>query len=203
DGIPDWRDPTPIIDVSVKIAGVERPGDGDDLVFTLEVANAGPFPAAGTVVTFEAPVGSHVTGVEHLGWRTEVDEGAGRLLAGPAADPVCSVDGRQVTCELGTVEDGWISTLAVTARVDEPGDAMVAEASVTAIGHDVDPANNHSSLAVRAVVTVGSTPLPAQLAFTGVRFGLVWWLVVAAVFVGAGIGLTVVGDRRRRRTGHA
>ncbi len=203
DGVPDWRDPTPLIDVWVRIVDVSRPDDADEIIYLLEVGNDGPFPAAGTVFTFTSPAGTTITGVEHRGWRTDADAGAGHLFAGPAADPVCTTVGTRANCELGTVEDAWISTLVVTARVDRVAEELVATATVTGIGHDVDLSNNTVSLAVRSIVTALGRPLPAQLAFTGVRFGLGWWLLLAALLVSVGVAATVAGDRRRRHTGHA
>ncbi|MEH3052403.1 MAG: isopeptide-forming domain-containing fimbrial protein [Patulibacter minatonensis] len=100
---------------------------GDTLTYTLQVHNAGPQPAIGTVLTDNLPAG-----VSRLGVTTPQG-------SCPAGTPI--------VCNLGTVAVGATVTVTITARVDlaAAGATATNNASVTSTQDDLTPGDRSAS----------------------------------------------------------
>lgn len=86
------------VDLSVtKTASATQVGPGDQVVYTLTAANAGPGVAENSVVTDTLPPGTTFVSVD---------------------DPDCTVAGRTVTCDFGTIAAGANRQARITVTVD-------------------------------------------------------------------------------------
>jgi len=95
---------------------------GEVVDYSISVANAGPSDAHDVVVVHELP--------------------AGAVLVDP--DGRCAVDGRTVTCTLGTLTAGQAVILEFTVRAEQAFDGAVlgTGARVSSSTQDADPADN-------------------------------------------------------------
>lgn len=102
---------------------------GDDLTYTITVANGGPSTATDVVVTDELPAGTtFVEGVD-----------------GNGATACTLVQAGTVVCDLGTMEPGQTTTVYLTVTVDPslPDDAVLQNtASVASATTDPDPSDD-------------------------------------------------------------
>ena len=105
---------------------------GAPLTYTLTIRNDGPSDVAAVRVVDELPAGV-------------------RLDAAPAA----CIGGRPVTCTLGPLAAGAVTTLTITATPTAPP-MLVNRATVTADALDPNPANNTAS--VQSLVLVPDGP---------------------------------------------
>ena len=94
---------------------------GNELTYTMTVANAGPSAATGLVLTDTLPVG----------------------VSFVSSEPACSASGGVVTCSLGDLSRGATSTVTVQAAVD-PATRGAITNTVEVAGNqtDPDPGNN-------------------------------------------------------------
>jgi uncharacterized repeat protein (TIGR01451 family) len=113
-------------------AAPEPVASGDDVTYTVHVANAGPDAAADTRVTLVLPEGTTF--------------GSAGTSAGSCAGPTAAAP-RQVVCELGEVADGAAVDVTVTATVDAaPGSTLAAFAGVDATTADTHRDDNTAAV---------------------------------------------------------
>ena len=121
----------PLSDLSITASAAPNPAIvGEDLTYTLTVANAGPSNAPSVVVTDVIPAGS-----------TFVSAAASQGTASEAAGVV--------TASLGTINSGAGATVTIVVRPVSTG-AQVNQASVSGAVTDLNPANNAVSTSVPA-----------------------------------------------------
>ncbi len=209
DGIPDWRDPTANIDVTIEITGLDKTsvGEGDIVTHSLHASNLGPADAAGTTIGITPGEGALITGWSFNSWRAFGSSGEGAPVAslfdaevqggGGITEPVCWMDATTLRCELGPVSPDWGIDFEVETRVHDPERDLTTTATITALGYDIDLENNVDSAEVNAVPTVVAAVTETALAFTGVRYGVAWWIGSGIFLVGLGGGLMLLGVRRR------
>lgn len=133
-----------------KTAEPESATNGDEVTYTLVVANHGPSDAPTIEVTDELPDG---------------------LTYASCATPQgsCSATGATVRFSLGTMSAGASVELRVTGTVDAdfPGGELANTATVTHDGTDPDPDNNSASyrlnLAAAADVSLAKTVSPSPV----------------------------------------
>ncbi len=131
-------------DVSiVKEVSTPEADAGDDVVFTLRAANAGPSTARDVVVTDPLPAGLRVVGSP----RTDAGE--------------CAVSGRTVTCTVGDLVPGATAEVRVTATVltGAAGRSLTNTATVATASDDAVGTNDQDS-AVLAVAAAQEPPPP-------------------------------------------
>ena len=97
---------------------------GEEVVYTLEVFNAGPSTANDVVITDELPAGQ--TLIESIGCGED-----------PSALPVCSI---------GALSDGQTAVVLLRVRIDQLVGAETNIASVTSAALDPDADNNNASV---------------------------------------------------------
>ena len=126
----------------VKDVSTDEAGVGDEVVYTLRVANAGPSTARAVVVTDPLPSGLRVTGTP------EADDGA------------CSVSGRTVTCTLDDLVAGATTEIRVTATVlaSAAGESLTNTARVSTASNDEVGTNDQDSAVLS--VTAAQEPTP-------------------------------------------
>jgi uncharacterized repeat protein (TIGR01451 family) len=132
-------------DVSVsKTVDRTEASVGDELVFTLTVANAGPGVAADVVVTDLLPLG-----LTPLGATVDAPEGA---LA--SCEP-----GPPPSCTISELAAGESATVTVRTRID-PGASDITNRAEVVFAGDPDPINNSSEVLVRiaSAETDGGSP---------------------------------------------
>lgn len=106
-----------------KTDNVDPVTAGNDVEWTLTIANAGPSSAEDVEIVDSLP--------------------AGTTFVPLASDPSCSAAGQVVTCALGTVAVGSASVvIAATVDEDTPISTITNKASVTSSTDDTDPADN-------------------------------------------------------------
>ena len=119
-----------IADLSVtKSVDNDVPNEGDTIVYTITVSNAGPDTATNVEVTDQLPDG--VTYVS--------DDGGGDYDSGTGV------------WDVGDVANGGSATLDITATVDAGtgGDTIINDAEVTAVDQaDPNPGNEQGSVAI-------------------------------------------------------
>ncbi len=127
------------IDVSITIADAPDPaGPGQDVGYSMTVANAGPMDATGVTVTFPVPAGA-------------------TLVSAVPSQGTCSLAGGVVTCDLVGLTAGASATIAAVVTPSGPG-TVTASASVTSAQTDTAPGNN-SAVAVTTVLAPGAADL--------------------------------------------
>ena len=147
------RDGAPSADLSVaKSVDPALAVTGDLITYTLQVANAGPDPAADVVVTDTLPDSVSLVSAAGVGW-------------------ACDLAGNVATCRNASVAVGTASPITVVATANHGGIDVTNAASAVATTSDPAAANNTSSvtsrIAARAdigVVKKASSPtyLPGQ-----------------------------------------
>ena len=105
-------------------------GIGSTIIYTLDVTNYGPDVATDVTVIDTLPEGL-------------------QLVSAQPAQGSCSTNGQQLTCHLGTLNDGESTHITVTAKANRVG-SLVNRATVASNEYDPVPANNASE----AVVTI-------------------------------------------------
>jgi uncharacterized repeat protein (TIGR01451 family) len=134
-------------DLSVTLADAPDPVIvGNEITFTLAVANAGPQPA--TSATLAADLPDAVTFVS-----------AGQGCANAAGI---------VTCDLGTLAAGGSATRTITVRADAPA-TLTTSATVDATEEDPAAANNAASITTTARCTITGTAGANTLKGTAAR----------------------------------
>lgn len=114
-------------DVSVIATAAPNPVTvGNDLTFTITIANAGPDPATNVILTDTLPVEATLSSMT-------------------ASQGTCSGSG-PVTCALGAIASGANATVMVTVTPTQAGTASLT-ASVAAAETDPDTANNAVTIA--------------------------------------------------------
>jgi uncharacterized repeat protein (TIGR01451 family) len=117
-------------DLGITLSASPAPAGGE-VVFTLDVTNGGPDPADGTVANLLLP------------------EGTTFASATGSCEPPVPADGRVVTCDLGTLEEGASAGATVTATVTAPaGTTLEALATTDAAPADTDRTDNESEATV-------------------------------------------------------
>ncbi len=120
--------PAPVADLSiVKTAAPDTMAVGEQITWTLAVANAGPDTATGVVVTDIVPAQVSVDSVT------------------PSQGTCTPAAGGQLTCDLGTLAAGASATVTIVATRTAP-EAFVNTASVGDGALDPDPGNNTSTV---------------------------------------------------------
>ncbi len=133
----------PQIDLSLtKTASVDRPAVGQNVDFVVTVANAGPDPATGVVVTDLLPAGFTLT-------NSSVSAGSYNATTG--------------IWNVGAIVAGGSQTLTLTARVDTIGEKTNVAQVTSANQFDIDstPGNDVTSEDDYAIVSI--TPASADL----------------------------------------
>jgi uncharacterized repeat protein (TIGR01451 family)/LPXTG-motif cell wall-anchored protein len=158
---------SPSIDLSLIKTDVADPVNlGDNIVYQLKVANAGPDTATGVVVTDTLP--AYTTFVSASGTQGS-----------------CSEAGGIVTCNLGTLGVGSSATITVTVTPTRVG-AFTNGATVVGDQTDFNPSNNsddEQTDVVEVLATTATNP-PETLPFTGSS---------STGLGGAGIALLLLG----------
>ncbi len=126
-------DVMPAADLSLtKSASPTTVLHGQNVTYSLTVANAGPDPAAAPVVIDTLP--------------------AGQTFQAAGSSPGCSAAGQTVRCTLaGSVTVGSPVTLHVVAQAGVVGNAQMDVASVSSATPDTMPGNNSASASVNVV----------------------------------------------------
>jgi uncharacterized repeat protein (TIGR01451 family) len=112
---------------------------GDNVTWTITVANGGPAVAVGAQVSDQLPDGAE-------------------FVSATASQGSCSPSARDVVCALGDMASGATATVSVVARVARPGTA-VNVAYVTSQMLDENSGNNQAQ-ATTEVAGDGGTPAP-------------------------------------------
>jgi len=204
DGIPDWRDPTPIVDLAIEFIAVDRAevAAGDVVTYRLRATNYGPAAADGTVISMSPADGAVIDGWSFDSWEavlTSESTSGGSLFAGAGtATPICWRDATDLRCELGAVASGWTIELEVETTVGESTAGLTATSSITSLGHDINLDNNTDQIAVKSTASLIAAIPDAVLAFTGLRYGLTWWVGGAVLLLGLGAGMMLLTARHRR-----
>ena len=206
DGTPDWRDPTANIDATVEFVSVKRDHTTgvDVLTYDLRAANLGPAGASATVIAVTPADGAIIADWSFASWQVLAagqTDGASLFAGREAAAPSCWIDATTLRCELGTMAPGWMIDFQVETRVYGAEAKLKADASITSMGNDLNIVNNLDELAVESSTPVFSAVADPVLAFTGVRFSMMWWLGSAVLLIGLGIGFVTLSATRRRDDG--
>ena len=127
----------PAADVSVVKSAPARVPAENQMLYTLQVANAGPQTATAVTVTDTLPDGL-------------------RLIHASPSQGQCSADGRKVICELGDIHSGAKANVQLTVEVaaGTAGSRLLNTANVTASEPDPDPADNTSEAATEVDLPV-------------------------------------------------
>ena len=138
-------------DLSItKTASPGTAGVGQQVTYTLVVANAGPGSAAGVTVKDPLP---------------------GALSFATATTTQGTCTGTQtVTCSLGTIANGASATITIRATPTAPG-TFTNTASVTSVSKDPSNANNSSSVTTRVIaadltISKVASPSPVSVGIT-------------------------------------
>jgi len=201
DGIPDSLDPTPIVNAVVELLSIKRQSTptGDTLDLVIRAGNIGRDTAIATSLVVNPIRGARMDTWTFGSWHPadgSAGTGGGSVFVG--AQPTCFLDSGTLRCGLGDVAPGWVVDVTVTYVVDSPSAILQAGASITSGGFDTDLGNNVAQLAVESE-SVLRRVLPSSLAFTGVRFGLRWWLLSAILLLSLGGGFILLGSKNRRQ----
>ncbi len=127
--------PAPKADLSLTLAAAPNPVEvGQILTYTLNVSNAGPSNATGTVLSDVLPAGVSLVSVQPT-------QGS---CAGTAA----------IFCSLGTLGVGGNASVVIQVIPNTTG-SFTDTASVTSGVPDPNPANNNASVTVNAIIVPG------------------------------------------------
>jgi len=120
----------PNADVGVEVSSTHsRPTEGDHITVSMTVFNQGPQAASGVFLTATIPTGWEQSALS-------ISQGS------------CRIDGQSYICEVGDLEAGESSILAMVGTVDGPTTVNFI-ASVSATENDPVSSNNSASLRVR------------------------------------------------------
>jgi uncharacterized repeat protein (TIGR01451 family) len=135
--------PQPMADLSLSLAAAPNPVTvGQTLTYTLNVANAGPSDATGTVLSDQLPAGVS-------------------LVSAQPSQGSCS--GTTIlSCSLGTVGVGGNSTVVIQVTPNAAG-SLTDTASVASSVTDPDISNNSATVTVDAVDVPGEADLAISL----------------------------------------
>lgn len=135
---------------------------GQDLTYTVTVANLGPDPAAATTLVDPLPAGTVFVSCASV--------------PGNCAGPPPGTNGT-VTADLGTMGVGATAQVTIVVRVTAANGALVNTARGSSTTPDPDPDNNHSSVVttVGAGIPMVSPPLFGLLALLLAAAG-VWFV---------------------------
>lgn len=129
---------TSAADVSItKTASPDPVSVGGTLVYTIKVANAGPSPATGVVVT--DPLPANVA-----------------YVSSTASQGGCSQASGVVTCNLGALANGGSATVTVTVRATGKNLRTTNTAKVKATEADPVPTNNTGAATTAVLAAEGS-----------------------------------------------
>ena len=118
------EDPRPVADLSIQKTESRDPvRAGERFSYTLAVTNNGPGESVDTTVVDRLPAGVQPTA---------------------AFSASCTVNGREVTCDFGTVPSGATRSLTIPVAANAPG-TVTNEASVTGNVSDRNPQNNSTA----------------------------------------------------------
>ncbi len=204
DTIPDWRDPTPIVDLAIEFVGVDRAeaSNGDVVTYSLRAVNYGPATAAATVISMKPADGGLIDSWSFDSWEaflvSEAESGASLFAGAGAAAPTCWRDATVLRCELGAVASGWTIDFDVVTTVLDATSDLTASATITSVGYDIDLDNNTDQFAVKSIPSVIAAIPETALAFTGLRYGLTWWVGGAIMLLGLGGAMVLFSARHRR-----
>ena len=204
DGIPDWRDPTPIVDLAIEFISVDRAevAAGDVITYRIRATNYGPAAADGTTISMTPTDGAVVDAWRFDSWEafltSESNSGGSLFAGGGTATPTCWRDATVLRCELGAVASGWTIEFDVETTVGESTSDLTAGSSITSLSHDINIDNNTDRFAVKSTPSLVTAIPEAVLAFTGIRYGLTWWVGGAVLLLGLGGGMMLLSARHRR-----
>jgi uncharacterized repeat protein (TIGR01451 family) len=124
---------------------------GQDLTYTVTVANLGPDPAVATVLSDPLPAGTTFVSCT--------------AVPGTCVGPAVGTNGT-VTADLGTMGVGATAQVTIVARVTAANGALVNTARGSSSTPDPNPDNNHSTVvtSVGAGIPMVSPPLLGLLA---------------------------------------
>ncbi len=140
---------TPILaDLSItKVDAVDPVNAGDDIVYTINVSNAGPFPATNVRVDDTLPAATTFVSASGAGWS-------------------CGPNGSTLVCTLPSLGIGAATPITVTLRAPNDAQFVTNTAAVSASEFDPDLANNvalqPTQVLAKADLTISkvSTPNP-------------------------------------------
>jgi hypothetical protein len=189
-----------LIDVAVSFEAVDRSTteQADVLAYELLIGNRGADLADSTILTVTPPQGVWITSWGFGAWTPNGSqdlEGSAVFGIGATPAPVCSLDAFVLRCEMGSVTNGWDIPLSIEMDVYEDPGELEANATVMAVGFDVDLDNNADTLAVASETSFAES-IPDALAFTGLRLSLGSWILLATMLLGGGLLLRDFGRRR-------
>jgi uncharacterized repeat protein (TIGR01451 family) len=120
-------------DADLSITKTDSPDpvvQGNNLTYTIKVANGGPLDATGVVVTDNLPNGADIDFVS---------------ATSPAGADACQRAANVVTCDLGTVANGASQTVTVIVKTKKSG--TLSNTATVASPDDNTPANNSATAA--------------------------------------------------------
>jgi len=122
----------PNADIGVEVSSTHsRPTEGDHITVNMTVVNQGPQAASGVLLTATMPTGWEQSSLT-------ISQGS------------CRIAGQSFICEVGNIEAGDSSVLAMRGTVDGPGSVNFI-ATVSATENDPVSTNNSSSLRIRFI----------------------------------------------------
>jgi uncharacterized repeat protein (TIGR01451 family) len=143
--------PTPVPSADLSISKGSSPNpvvSGDNLTYTLQVANLGPSPSNGVVVSDPLPAGT-------------------LFLSCGTSQGACAFAAGTVTANLGTIGPSGAATLTILVRVTECCTVLSNTGSVSASTPDPDLSNNSSTTLTTVnpptptpTITPTNTPTP-------------------------------------------
>ncbi|MEW6472728.1 MAG: DUF11 domain-containing protein [Actinomycetota bacterium] len=116
---------------------------GENLTYTITVANAGPAVAVGTHLSDQLPDGAE-------------------FVSATPSQGTCTPSGRDVVCELGDLASAGTATVTVVVRVTRPGTA-VNVAYVTSQMLDEQTGNNQAQATTEVSGTDGGGGVPGPI----------------------------------------
>jgi uncharacterized repeat protein (TIGR01451 family) len=128
-------------DLRLTMSGPAAATEGENLVYTLQLTNAGTTNAVNVSVNDPLPAGTSVVGA------TTSQGTCGMTLSGPAA----------VTCSLGMLPKGQTAEISITLRATAPG---TITNTVSASTTEVDPSPRNDRASVQTTVAAAPSPPP-------------------------------------------
>lgn len=137
-------------------------GPGQDLTYTVTVANLGPDPALAVTLTDPLPAGTTFVSCS--------------AVPGSCLGPPVGTNGT-VTADLGTLGVGATARVTIVVKVTAGNGALVNTATGSSTTPDPDPDNNHATVvtSVGAGIPMASPPLLGLLALLLAAAG-VWFV---------------------------